>query len=191
MIPQDPYFEGIIHSKRHRVNGLVLRPFCWAHYEYLRAIGNPAYLGQIADPPQLAQAVAVCSSPNPLAVGPRFGLLPRLLAVLHGPCFAREAAKFAAYIQDYCSLPETAESLTIKAGKKPKQGKPSITPMALRIICRLIELGIPEERAWTMPLAYSIWLGYASAENNGAKLTLLTEWELKTLTSDDDDEGEE
>jgi|GEM_PF-4110042 len=180
MIPQDPYFEALIH-KRHRVLGFDLQPFSWAHYEYLRAIGSPVASGAIDSVEALAIAVGVCRTKNPLTSGVKF---PRRLrySVAWWPWnLTREAEKFRCYLEDFASLPETAESFNAKAGGEKKKTKPSIVPVALRIIARLVSLGIPEHEAWTMPMAKTIWLGYADAENNGVKLTLLTEWELQTL----------
>lgn len=180
MIPQDPYFEALIH-KRHRVLGFSLRPFSWSHYEYLRAIGSPVAGGAIDSLESLAVAVAVCRSENPLVSGVQYPRSLRISAAFLPWNIESEAVKFRCYLEDFASLPETAESYTVKAGGKPKKTKPSIVPVALRIIARLVSLGITEAEAWTMPMAKTIWLGYADAENNGVKLTLLTDWELQTL----------
>jgi hypothetical protein len=180
MIPQDPYFEALIHCP-HRVLGFSLKPFSWSHYEYLRAIGSPVASGEIDSLQSLAIAVGVCRSDDPLKNGVKYPARLRISAGFLPWNLEREAMKFRVYLEDFASLPETAESYTVKAGGKCKKTKPTIVPVALRIIARLVSMGIPEREAWTMPMAKTIWLGYADAENNGVKLTLLTEWELQTL----------
>lgn len=173
------FLEAWMNRADHRVCGRRLRPYCFQYALTLQLLKNPFVVGaEVIGWADLFRAVAVCRA--------RFEQLPSFPSNLSlvwyvttrrflwwltrgrlGTTFAREAAAFRAYQNDYLSEPDLFFE---------NEGRELTAPIMLaRAVYLMRVCSIPEERVWMMPIGKALWTYATALEQDQAGVSLLDE----------------
>ncbi|MDF3056803.1 MAG: hypothetical protein K0R17_1018 [Rariglobus sp.] len=175
------FLEAWLNRDDHRSCGQRLRPYCFQYALTLQLLKNPFVVGaELIGWADLFRAIAVCRAP--------FEKLPRFPSDIRlawyvtsrrflwwlsrgrfGTTFAREAAAFRAYQNDYQSNPDLFFE---------NEGRELTAPIMLaRAVYLMRVCGLPEERVWMMPIGKALWTYAAALEQDQSGVSLLDEEE--------------
>lgn len=151
--------------------GRYVEPFSMLRRLQMESVESPFV---VADKPvrpvDLLIAVKICAG-EPIG---KLGLIDRfyLARMNHSETyFVRQMSLFSEYVL-INAWPKFWE-------KKAKYHNSTGMPWYLTVVCNLMNHGVSEERAWTMPEAQAIWLHSCFAISEGA--------DMKVLTKEDED----
>lgn len=156
---------------RIKMLGRYVEPFSMLRRLQMESVESPFV---VADKPvrpvDLLIAVKICAG-EPIG---KLGLIDRfyLARMNHSETyFVRQMSLFSEYVL-INAWPKFWE-------KKAKYHNSTGMPWYLTVVCNLMNHGVSEERAWTMPEAQAIWLHSCFAISEGA--------DMKVLTKEDED----
>jgi hypothetical protein len=151
--------------------GRFVSPFSLLRRVQLQSVESP-FVMETKDvrPLDLLVAVKICAGEpiHKLSLKDRF-YLGRLSA--SETYFVQQMSRFSEYVL-ISAWPKFWE-------KKAKHTNTTGMPWVLTVVCNLMNHGVSEERAWTMPESQAIWLHSCFAIGNGA--------DMKVLTKEDED----
>lgn len=156
---------------RIKMLGRYVEPFSMLRRLQMESVESPFV---VADKPvrpvDLLIAVKICAG-EPIG---KLGLIDQfyLARMNHSETyFVRQMSLFSEYVL-INAWPKFWE-------KKAKYHNSTGMPWYLTVVCNLMNHGVSEERAWTMPEAQAIWLHSCFAISEGA--------DMKVLTKEDED----
>ena len=153
------------------VLGRYVDPFSLLRRLQLESIESPFVVpGKDVRPLDLLIAVKICAGEpiGKLTLKDRFYLSRLSYSETY---FVKQMSRFTEFV--------LIESWPKFWEKKAKHANTSGMPWVLTVVCNLMNHGISEERAWTMPESQAIWLHSCFAISNGA--------DMKVLTKEDED----
>ena len=156
---------------RVKILGRLVSHFSLLRRVQLEGVESPFITpGKDVRPIDLLIAVKVCAGEpiSKLSLKDRF-YLGRLGA--SEAYFVKQMSRFAEYVL-VDAWPKFWE-------KKAKHHDSTGMPWVLTVVCNLMNHGVSEERAWTMPESQAIWLHSCFAIGAGA--------DMKVLTKEDED----
>jgi hypothetical protein len=156
---------------RLRVLGRFVDPFSLLRRLQLEAVESPFVVpGKEVRPLDLLIAVKICAGEpiGKLTLKDRFYLSRLSYSETY---FVKQMSRFTEFV--------LIESWPKFWEKKAKHTNTTGMPWVLTVVCNLMNHGISEERAWTMPESQAIWLHSCFAISNGA--------DMKVLTKEDED----
>ena len=154
-----------VHAKSHRVCGLKLQPFCAGHWFFLEAIESPLVVGGEVGGVDLLLAANLCRQ----KVSKNTNFLPLVKKPSLSSIFFLSKNGLDAEIENWSAyIRETAGGPARLQMEGP--GKKSSAPSPLSLVANALSMGIPEDRAWTMPISFLRAYSDVSAEINGAKI---------------------
>jgi hypothetical protein len=151
--------------------GRLVSPFSMLRRVQLEAIESPFVVTEKpVRPLDLLIAVKICAG-EPVGK----------LSLKDHYYLGRMSASETYFVRQMCRFSEFVliESWPKFWEKKAKHHNSTGMPWVLTVVCNLMQHGVSEERAWTMPESQAIWLHSAFAIGNGA--------DMKVLTKDDED----
>lgn len=174
------YLESVINRDgQHVVLGRRLHPYCLNDILLLTADNNPIVCGEGSpDWGHLVVAVLVCSTPAAEFISPRLGGVWRWLYVVwltwrYKRHLAREAAKFAAYVDDYFQPPEFWTS---------DEGRTSRAPWILSVAAFIEDhSNMTEAEIMTAPAGKMLWKSAALAEHQGSETEIVSETDQQAM----------
>ena len=152
-------------------------------------------LGRYVDPFSLLRRLQLESIESPF-VSPGKDVRPLDLLIAVKICAGEPIGKLTLKDRFYLARLSTSERYFVKQmcrftefvlieswpkfwEKKAKHTNTTGMPWVLTVVCNLMNHGVTEERAWTMPESQAIWLHSCFAISNGA--------DMKVLTKEDED----
>jgi len=150
------YFEALVNVP-HRVLGKRLEPFCLLHVLWLEQLRSPLLLtSETLKMADVELAALICSSRTSEEILTKIKEPRRLWRFRNRfRDLTQEARNFLAYQDDYCALPEFAET-----GGSYHERLPSLLLQAASLIK---ETGWTDEHVMTLPLGKVIWFNSAFA----------------------------
>ena len=156
---------------RLRVLGRFVDPFSLLRRLQLEAVESPFVVpGKDVRPLDLLIAVKICAGEpiGKLTLKDRFYLSRLNYSERY---FVKQMSRFSEFV--------LIESWPKFWEKKAKHTNTTGMPWVLTVVCNLMNHGVTEERAWTMPESQAIWLHSCFAIGEGA--------DMKVLTKEDED----
>jgi hypothetical protein len=152
--------------RRLVVLGRFVDPFSMLRRLQLESVESPFVVpGKDVRPLDLLIAVKICAGEpiGKLSLKDRF-YLGRLSA--SETYFVKQMSRFTEFV--------LIESWPKFWEKKAKHTNTTGMPWVLTVVCNLMNHGVSEERAWTMPESQAIWLHSCFAISEGADIKVLT-----------------
>ena len=153
------------------VLGRYVDPFSLLRRLQLEAVESPFVVpGKDVRPLDLLIAVKICAGEpiGKLTLKDRFYLARLSTSERY---FVKQMSRFTEFV--------LIESWPKFWEKKAKHANTTGMPWVLTVVCNLMNHGVTEERAWTMPESQAIWLHSCFAIGEGA--------DMKVLTKEDED----
>jgi hypothetical protein len=153
------------------VLGRYVDPFSLLRRLQLESIESPFVVpGKDVRPLDLLIAVKICAGEpiGKLTLKDRFYLSRLSYSETY---FVKQMSRFTEFV--------LIESWPKFWEKKAKHANTTGMPWVLTVVCNLMNHGVTEERAWTMPESQAIWLHSCFAIGEGA--------DMKVLTKEDED----
>ena len=153
------------------VLGRYVDPFSLLRRLQLESIESPFVVpGKDVRPLDLLIAVKICAGEpiGKLTLKDRFYLSRLSYSERY---FVKQMCRFTEFV--------LIESWPKFWEKKAKHANTTGMPWVLTVVCNLMNHGVTEERAWTMPESQAIWLHSCFAIGEGA--------DMKVLTKEDED----
>jgi hypothetical protein len=151
---------------RLKVLGRYVDPFSLLRRLQLEAVESPFVVpGKEVRPLDLLIAVKICAGEpiGKLTLKDRF-YLARLSA--SETYFVKQMSRFSEFV--------LIESWPKFWEKTAKHHNTTGMPWIMTVVCNLMNHGVSEERAWTMPESQAIWLHSCFAISEGADMKVLT-----------------
>ena len=151
--------------------GRLVEPFSMLRRVQLESVESPFVVpGKDVRPLDLLIAVKICAGEpiGKLTLKDRFYLSRLSYSETY---FVKQMSRFTEFV--------LIESWPKFWEKKAKHTNTTGMPWVLTVVCNLMNHGVSEERAWTMPESQAIWLHSCFAISEGA--------DMKVLTKEDED----
>lgn len=148
------------------VLGRYVDPFSLLRRLQLEAVESPFVVpGKDVRPLDLLIAVKICAGEpiGKLTLKDRFYLSRLNYSERY---FVKQMSRFTEFV--------LIESWPKFWEKKAKHANTTGMPWVLTVVCNLMNHGVTEERAWTMPESQAIWLHSCFAIGEGADMKILT-----------------
>lgn len=168
------YFEALVNIP-HKVLGKRLEPFSLLHVLWLEQLKSPLiHTSETMKTADLELAALVCSSRTSEEILTKIREPRRLWRFRNRyRDLAQETRKFLAYQDDYCALPEFAES-----GGVFHERLPSLLLQAASLIK---ETGWSEQHVMTLPLGKVIWFNSAFSYLRTGETSIVSDTERAAM----------